>query len=151
MEQVRGLMRAYGAHLSASPTGAAGICIPNHKAEIAGLPGPYASPGGVLLLASEEGAAAGCVAMRPMGEQGCELKRLWVDKGFRGRGLGRELMQAAIGWARAAGYKAVYLDTVPAAMPEANALYARMGFERVERYNDNPVTDVIFFRLTLTR
>jgi len=56
-------------------------------------------------------------------------------------------MQAAIDHARAAGAGAIYLDTVPAAMPEANRLYAAMGFVRTERYNDNPVADVVFFQL----
>jgi GNAT superfamily N-acetyltransferase len=78
-----------------------------------------------------------------------ELKRLWVRRGFRGLALGRRLMQAAIDAARAAGAGAVYLDTVPAAMPEANRLYEAMGFERVERYNDNDVADIAFFRLGL--
>jgi hypothetical protein len=31
-------------------------------------------------------------------------------------------------------------------MPEAEALYTRMGFERIERYNDNPVPGIVFFR-----
>jgi len=70
-----------------------------------------------------------------------------VGAGFRGLGLGRRLMQAAIDHARAAGAEAIYLDTVPAAMPEANRLYAAMGFRQTERYNDNPVADVVFFQL----
>jgi hypothetical protein len=43
----------------------------------------------------------------------------------------------------------MYLDTIPAAMPEANRLYAAMGFEPTERYNDNPLSGVAFFRLRL--
>jgi hypothetical protein len=43
----------------------------------------------------------------------------------------------------------MYLDTVPAAMPEANRLYAAMGFKPTERYNENPISDVAFFRLSL--
>ena len=58
-------------------------------------------------------------------------------------------MQAAIDHARAAGATAIYLDTVPAAMPEANRLYEAMGFEPVPRYNDNNVADIAFFRLGL--
>jgi hypothetical protein len=49
-------------------------------------------------------------------------------------------------WAEGVGYEAMYLDTVPAAMPEANAMYAALGFERVGRYNDNMIGDVVFFR-----
>jgi len=155
VEVVRGLMRAYGAYLGANPTGAANICIENYERELAGLPGQYQAPEGVLLVAWVDGVAAGCCAVRVVRkervpERGCELKRLWVEAGFRGLGLGRRLMQEAIAWAAEAGYEAMYLDTVPVAMPEANAMYATMGFERVGRYNNNMVEAVVFFRLGLS-
>jgi len=149
----RELMRAYGAYLAANPAGAASICLQGYEQELEGLPGVYGAPSGVVLVAWVDGAAAGCTAVKPLkamgaaaGERGCELKRLWVGNGFRGLRLGRRLMEEAMEWARRVGYGAMYLDTVPAAMPEANALYAALGFERVQRYNDNPVADVVFFR-----
>ena len=77
------------------------------------------------------------------------MKRLWVESVFRGLGLGRRLVEVAIEWAAGVGYEAMYLDTVPAAMPEANTMYAAMGFERVGRYNDNMIEDVVFFRRAL--
>jgi ribosomal protein S18 acetylase RimI-like enzyme len=82
-------------------------------------------------------------------ERGCEMKRLWVGLEFRGLGLGRRLAEAALAWAVKAGYEAIYLDTVPTAMPEANGLYAALGFEQVGRYNDNLAEDVVFFRRSL--
>ena len=144
---VRRLMQAYGEHLAANPAGAASICLEGYERELQGLPGGYA----VLLLALVEGEAAGCVALRPLklDESACEMKRLWVDGRFRGLRLGRRQVEEAIGWAERMGFKAMYLDTVPAAMPEANKLYDAMGFVRVERYNENPVTDLAFFRREL--
>jgi GNAT superfamily N-acetyltransferase len=144
---VRRLMQAYGEHLAANPAGAASICLEGYERELQGLPGGYA----VLLLALVEGEAAGCVALRPLklDESACEMKRLWVDGRFRGLRLGRRLVEEAIGWAERMGFKAMYLDTVPAAMPEANKLYDAMGFVRVERYNENPVADLAFFRREL--
>ncbi|MBB5340359.1 GNAT family N-acetyltransferase [Tunturiibacter gelidoferens] len=141
---VRRLMQAYGEYLAANPAGAANICLEGYGQELEGLPGAYL----VLLLAVVDGTAAGCVALRLLrGEQrGCEMKRLWVDGAFRGDGLGRRLVKEAIAWAEGAGFGAMYLDTVPAAMPEANRLYEEMGFVRVERYNENPIADVVFFR-----
>jgi GNAT superfamily N-acetyltransferase len=142
---VRCLMEAYGEHLAANPAGAANICLEGYREELEGLPGGYV----VLLLALVDGVAAGCVALRALrGELrgGCEMKRLWVDGAFRGLGLGRRLVEEAIAWAEEAGFEEMYLDTVPAAMPEANRLYEAMGFMRVERYNENPVADVVFFR-----
>jgi ribosomal protein S18 acetylase RimI-like enzyme len=144
---VRRLMRGYGDYLASNPAGAANICLEGYERELDGLPGEYA----VLLLAWVDGEAAGCVALRPLPreEQACEMKRLWVDGAFRGLGLGRRLVDEAIRWAERAGFEAMYLDTVPAAMPEANRLYEAMGFTRVERYNKSPISDVVFFRLSL--
>lgn len=146
---VRVLMEAYGEYLAANPAGAASICLEGYGRELESLPGDYS----VLLLAQVDGRAAGCVALRPLPtvERACEMKRLWVDQEFRGRRLGQRLIDEAIGWAERMGFKAMYLDTVPAAMPEANRLYGAAGFERVERYNDNPVNDVVFFRRGLGR
>jgi GNAT superfamily N-acetyltransferase len=151
VEVARGLMRAYGEYLAANPAGAANICIQNYDRELAGLPGQYQAPDGVLLLAWVDGVAAGCCAVRVLRkdrvpERGCEMKRLWVGAEFRGLGLGRRLVKAAMEWAAGVGYEAMYLDTVPAAMPEANRMYAAMGFERVGRYNDNFIEDVVFLR-----
>jgi GNAT superfamily N-acetyltransferase len=73
------------------------------------------------------------------------MKRLWLGNGFRGFGLGRRLIEHSLAWANQEGFEAMYLDTVPAAMPEANRLYASYGFVPVERYNDNDVSGVQFF------
>jgi GNAT superfamily N-acetyltransferase len=154
LQAVRTLMREYAAHLAES---AARICLgAGYEAELAGLPAPYVTPGG-LLLAEVGGHTAGCVAIKPVVPRGAansegqalEVKRLWVRPGFRGLRLGLQLIEAAVSHARAAGSTAMYLDTVPAAMPEANRLYAALGFQQVARYNDNPVADVAFFRLAL--
>jgi GNAT superfamily N-acetyltransferase len=144
---VRRLLQGYGEHLAANPAGAANICIEGYAQELERLSDKYA----VLLLATVDGMAAGCVALRriPADELACEIKRLWVDGMFRGLGLGRRLVEDAIRWAKREGFETMYLDTVPAAMPEANRLYAGMGFERVERYNENPLAGVEFFRLSL--
>jgi len=142
---LQGLFRAYGDHLAQGP---GAICIENFDREIAGLPGPYAA----ILLATVDCEVAGCVALKTLAqssEQACEMKRLWVDGQYRGLGLGRKLILAALDHAKATGHNAIYLDTVPAAMPEANRLYASLGFEEVPRYNTNPVANVVFFRRTL--
>ena len=61
-------------------------------------------------------------------ERACEMKRLWVKGEYRGLRLGRQLAEEAIGWAKRMGFAAMYLDTVPAAMPEANSTLRRAGF-----------------------
>jgi len=139
----RQLMREYGDHLANNPSGATSICLTNYEQELERLPEGYAT----ILLAKSDGNAAGCVALReiPRDKQACEMKRLWVNSNFRGLGLGRKLIEEALAWAIRGGYQAMYLDTVPAAMPEAGRLYASLGFIPVQRYNDNPVAGVEFF------
>jgi GNAT superfamily N-acetyltransferase len=140
---VRRLMREYGEHLAGNPSGAASICLTGYEAELARLPKGYLT----ILLAEVDGSPAGCVAIRQIDrpERACEMKRLWVGNGFRGFGLGRSLIEHSLAWANQEGFEAMYLDTVPAAMPEANRLYASYGFVPVERYNDNDVSGVQFF------
>jgi len=140
---VRQLMREYGEYLANSPSGAASICLAGYESELESLPDGYAA----FLLAEVDGVPGGCVALREVArpEPACEMKRLWVGTGSRGVGLGRDLVEEAVAWAERRGFKAMYLDTVPAAMPEAGRLYASLGFMPVERYNGNPVEGVEFF------
>jgi GNAT superfamily N-acetyltransferase len=147
LARVRSLMEAYGAFLSGSPSGSANMCLSGFRDELDALRGKYSA----LLLATVEGVAAGCVALRrlPQIDGVCEMKRLWVEPDFRGMRLGRRLVEEAIQWARREGMTAMNLDTITAAMPEANRLYAAMGFVRVEPYHGDCTTDVEFFRLDL--
>jgi GNAT superfamily N-acetyltransferase len=140
---VRRLMRDYGDYLAGNPSGAASICLSGYERELARLPEGYLT----IFLLQVDGAPAGCVALRQIdcAERACEMKRLWVGDGFRGLGLGRSLIERSLDWARGEGFASMYLDTVPAAMPEANQLYASYGFLPVERYNDNDVAGVQFF------
>jgi GNAT superfamily N-acetyltransferase len=143
LADVRRLMSEYGQHLADNPSGAASICLEGYEQELARLPEGYA----VILLAEVDGVPAGCVALREIArpERACEMKRLWVSTGFRGLRLGRRLVEEALAWAERQGFDAMYLDTVPDAMPDANKLYASLGFRPVERYNQNTVAGVEFF------
>lgn len=123
-------------------------CFQNFGAELAGLPGAYAPPAGRLALAMLEGQAAGCIALRPVDKSRVEAKRLYVRPEFRGRGVGRALMEWAIAEARTAGYSEMVGDTMPE-MREALALYERLQFERVEPYSAQPTEGAIFIRIRL--
>jgi GNAT superfamily N-acetyltransferase len=160
MQAVRVLMREYMDFLLHHPTGSAHFCIGGFEDEMAALPAKYVSPGG-LLLAELDAEPVGVIAIRelhvagPMaathesegGGLALELKRLWVRPAGRGLNLGRRLMQAALDHARSHAAVAVYLDTVPAAMPDATRLYQTLGFERIARYNANDRNGVAYFRL----
>ena len=116
--------------------------------EVAMLPGAYAPPRGVLLLASADGQAAGCVALRPLDEMACEMKRLYVRRAWRGHGLGRLLCESLIAEAQNLGYATMKLDTVPQ-MGEAIALYRSLGFAPIDPYRYNPIPGAMYMELTL--
>jgi putative acetyltransferase len=106
--------------------------------ELASLPGAYAPPSGRLLLATVDGAPAGCVALHPIDDMYCEMKRMFVYPQFHGMGVGAALAAAVIEAAREAGYGAMRLDT-SIRQAEAQNLYRRFGFEVIPPYYDLPV------------
>lgn len=66
-----------------------------------------------------------------------EIKRLFVRADYRGRGLAKELMQAAMCRAREAGHHELKLETGHL-QPDANNLYRQLGFVECERFGDYP-------------
>lgn len=139
LASVRELLREYEASLDVS------LDFQDFTRELAELPGDYAPPDGALLIASE---GAGCVALRRIDEEACELKRLYVRPAWRSHGLGRRLTLAALDRARELGYRRVRLDTLPG-MERAQALYAEFGFQEIEPYRPNPVPGARFLELDL--
>jgi ribosomal protein S18 acetylase RimI-like enzyme len=147
VSQARDLFREYSATPGVVP------CLADFERELASLPGPYAAPGGRLLLAFDEGAeglgeAVGCVAARGLEPGVCEMKRLYVRPAFRGNGAGRHLVEKLIADARSIGYKRMVLDTLPS-MAEAHKLYRTLGFLEIPPYQKDPIPGALFLELVL--
>jgi ribosomal protein S18 acetylase RimI-like enzyme len=144
LQSVRALFEEYAASLNFD------LCFQNFDQELGNLPGEYSPPLGCMLLAMRDGQPAGCVALRRLDGDVCEMKRLYVRPALRGIGIGKALADAIIVEARRKGYKKMCLDTVPS-MREAQALYQSLGFEGTEPYRYNPVSGTRFMELRLQR
>jgi GNAT superfamily N-acetyltransferase len=106
-------------------------------AELERLPGEFAPPRGRLLLATYARQPAGCVALRDLGDGACEMKRMYVQDEFHGKGLGRALVEAIVGEARGIGYRVMRLNTGSRQF-EAQALYRSVGFQPAAPYYELP-------------
>jgi len=139
---VRELFREYADSLGIN------LHFQQFEQEVADLPGGYGPPGGTLLLAMADGIPGGCVGVRPIEGEICEMKRLYVRPRARKAGLGRALAEAAIAFGAAAGYRRMRLDTLPT-MEGARALYQTLGFRPILPYRYNPIPDTLFLELKL--
>jgi putative acetyltransferase len=122
--------------------------IEHMRADAMRLPGPYVAPRGAIFLARSGGEPVGCVALRPTPHDIGEVKRMYVNAAWRGRGVGRALLEALIARARAMDYCALRLGTI-ADMTAARSLYAALGFTPIGRYRPDEMVDTEFYELTL--
>ena len=143
IEQARSLFLEYANSLGFR------LCFQNFDQELKDLPGAYKPPSGRLLLAQDLGAFAGCVALRKLDNDVCEMKRLYVRPDYRGKRLGRLLVDRIIAEARLIGYKRMRLDTVESPMKDAIALYRKIGFREIPAYCANPIEGALYMELEL--
>ncbi len=125
------------------------LCFQNFDQELADLPGSYAPPEGRLLLAEYDQQVAGCIALHKLEADICEMKRLYVRPQFRGKGLGRILIDRIIAEARQIGYQHMRLDTVEPVMKDAVAMYRKIGFREIPPYCNNPMPGALYMELAL--
>lgn len=145
INEVRRLFREYEAFLDVD------LCFQQFESELASLPGKYAPPSGTLLLAMDGQKAIGCGALRRLGSsQGrtCEMKRLYVRPEGRGLGIGKQISIRLIREGVRLGYSTMVLDTL-SRLDAAIHLYESLGFVRTGPYYDNPLPDVVYWKLDL--
>jgi putative acetyltransferase len=108
-------------------------------------------PAGRMLLAIVADVPAGCAAFRRIDENACELFNVYVRERFRGQRIGRQMVGQLVASAKEAGYGIMRLETTPF-MPEAQALYASIGFRSRGPYRAIPEIFkpwTVFMELTL--
>jgi ribosomal protein S18 acetylase RimI-like enzyme len=124
------------------------LCFQNYDEEIKTLPGKYALPDGRLYMITIDEEIAGCIALRRFDETRCEMKRLYIRPQYRGHHCGQLLVEKIIQEAKIIGYEEMVLDTL-SSLKSAVSLYQRNGFIEVSSYYDNPLQDVLYFKLKL--
>ncbi|MBI2971649.1 MAG: GNAT family N-acetyltransferase [Candidatus Aenigmarchaeota archaeon] len=110
----------------------------------------YQEGGSNFWIAVENNKVIGSVAIINYGNKRGYLKRMYVDKEYRGSGLAKRLLGTAVKYARASGIKVIFLGTIEG-MGAANKFYKKNGFERIEKLPDDlpGFGDTIFYKLTL--
>jgi ribosomal protein S18 acetylase RimI-like enzyme len=138
MDDVRLLLREYRDEFEDD------TCFNTFEDELAGLPGAYARPRGLIVLGFEKRKPAACACLRPLSARDCEMKRLYVRPESRGSGIGQALVRRLLREARLLEYSTLKLDTL-SSMDAAIRLYERMGFRRIPPYAGQPKVGVICF------
>jgi putative acetyltransferase len=114
--------------------GASGPGFAIHDPEVDGMSSAYARPGAAYFVIEQEGRVMGGAGIAPLdGGEGdtCELRKMYFVPEARGHGWGERMLAHCLETARALGYRRCYLETLTG-MDAAQALYAKMGFVRIE-------------------
>ena len=122
--------------------------LQNYDNEIENLEEKYGKPEGRLYIAFYDGKPAGCIALKKIDKDNCEMKRLYVRNEFRGKHIGSILTKKIIEEAKEIGYKHVLLDTL-SFLENAINIYKKIGFYEIEQYNNSPMENAIYLKLDL--
>lgn len=141
-ETARLLFREYAALINID------LAFQKFEEELAGINKMYAPPSGGIILCKSAEIFVGCIAIRKIKDSICELKRMYVNPAFQGRGIGKQLLEKALQLAKDYNYKLIRLDTLNY-MKSAIYLYKQYGFYGIDPYYFNPNTIAIFFEKKL--
>jgi len=110
-------------------------------------PRVYGPPRGTFLIALVDGRLVGTGAIRPIDDETAELKRMWLLEEYQGRGIGYRLFTLLSEFARAVGYRQMWLSTDNIVQSRAVRFYERLGFQPIPPYGDEE--DTIFMGRSL--
>lgn len=142
LEQVREIFIEYADFLQVD------LCFQDFEKELQTLHEVYFPPLGCIILAKDEKKVVGCIALKPIGEDICEMKRLYVKPVARGKALGNQLVEELIHFATQVGYKTMKLDTLTS-LKDAIKIYRSKGFVETDAYVYNPLPEVLYLQLSL--
>ena len=148
-EEIKELFSEYTEMLvSNDPSIAKYLKVQNYDFELEHLADKYGLPDGRLYIYKIAGEIAGCIGLRKIDNENCEMKRLYVRHRFRGYKIATKLIEMIINDAKIIGYKAILLDTLPF-LEGAIHLYKKFGFYEIESYNNSPMDTAIYMKLDL--
>ncbi|MGQ0430559.1 MAG: GNAT family N-acetyltransferase [Gammaproteobacteria bacterium] len=113
--------------------GATGPGYSSGDPEVDAMSAAYDGARAVYFVLEEDGRVIGCGGIAPLAgaDAGvCELRKMYLLPGARGRGFGRAMLRRCLDAARGRGYRRCYLETL-AAMDAAQKLYVQAGFQRL--------------------
>ncbi|MBC7720858.1 MAG: GNAT family N-acetyltransferase, partial [Pedobacter sp.] len=136
------LFKDYAAELNVN------LCFQSFDAELEDPLKKYGSPNGALFLGYFNNEPVACIALQPIADGSCEMKRLYVKPAFRKFKIGDTLVQQLLITAKKLGYKKMKLDTLQRLQPAIN-LYKKHGFIVTTAYYKNPLPEVVFMEKDL--
>ena len=142
LEEARMLFREYEKELDAD------LCFQSFEEELKNPLYKYGLPNGSLILAYWNNQLAGCIALQPLENGNCEMKRLFVRPSFRKHKIGQALVEEILQKATAIGYTKMKLDTLER-LQAAIHLYKKKGFQVTTAYYENPLQQVVYMEKSL--
>ena len=124
------------------------LAFQNFDEELNIINSMYGSPTGCLLLVYDNKLLIACAAYRKIGDNICELKRMYIKPDYRGKGVGQEIMNILCTRAKLNGYTLMRLDTLDTMTP-AIKLYSNNGFYTIDAYYHNPNEGVVYMEKSL--
>lgn len=140
--EAKKLFREYATHINIDLT------FQKFEEELSVINKMYAPPAGGIILCKVDERFMGCIAIRKIENETCELKRMYVNPGLQGKGIGKHLLEKALQLAKALNYKLMRLDTLKNMEPAIH-LYKLHGFYEIEPYYINPNKTAVFFEKKL--
>jgi putative acetyltransferase len=124
------------------------LCFQKFESELANPLAKYTPPRGIVLLGYWDDVICACGALQDLGENICEVKRIYVRPEFRRKGIARTISEYLLKRANEIGYEKARLDTLRR-LTGAVPLYKSLGFTEIAPYNYNPEADIVYMERSL--